>query len=441
MFGFFKKCEKITIKSVRGLQVIDSRGNPTVEAVVELTDGSLARAISPSGASTGTKEACELRDGDKTAFGGKGVTKAVLNINGQIAGLLCGMSPFLQANIDAELIKLDATANKSALGANAILAVSLAVAKAAAVSKKMQFFEYIQTFAKGEKLSPKTSAPIGSIMLGNNVFPMPMMNIINGGAHADNGLAIQEFMIIPSSATTMSQAVKMGCEVFANLKQILHSKKMSTSVGDEGGFAPKIDKSCEALNVIIEAISKAGYAAGQDINIALDAAASEFYKDGKYFIDGEALTTAQMVEYYQDLTEKYPIISIEDPFYETDEAGFIELTTKIGSKVQIVGDDAFCTNPQILADGIAKGIANALLVKPNQIGTLTETIEAINLARKNGYNTILSHRSGESEDVSIAHIALALNAGQIKTGSLSRTDRTAKYNELIRLEDFLLCSK
>ena len=445
---FHSNCNKVKIKSVQGLEVIDSRGNPTVEAIVELTDGTLARAISPSGASTGTKEAFELRDNDKTRFLGKGVQKAVININGQINSILSGLCPFNQKEIDEELIKLDGTKNKSNIGANAILAVSIAVAKASAMSKKLSFFEYLKTIAKAKnnnfttfcnnfKTESKTSAKIGLISIKNDIMPMPMMNIINGGAHADNNLEIQEFMIIPSSAKTIADAVRMGCEVFANLKKILASQNLAISVGDEGGFAPKINTSKEALNLIIQSITQAGYKSGIDINIALDCAASEFFKDGKYHVDGLSLTTDELISYYKDLISNYPIISIEDPFSENDTDGFIKLTKECGDKIQIVGDDAFCTNPEILSQGISKGVANALLVKPNQIGTLTETMQAVEMARKNGYNTILSHRSGESEDTSIAHIAVALRSGQIKTGSLSRTDRTAKYNELIRIENFI----
>jgi enolase len=430
----------ISIVKIQGLEVLDSRGNPTVEALVSLSDGTFASAISPSGASTGTKEACELRDGDKSRYLGKGVLQAVKNINQTINKGLCGVSPFDQFEIDTLLKKLDGSENKSNLGANAILAVSLAVAKAAAISQKKPFFEYINDFASNCNQftsfakQGKGGVDSGGILTNTGyTLPMPMMNILNGGKHADNGLAIQEFMIIPSSAKTIEEAVRMGAEVFHNLKKILTQNSLNTGVGDEGGFAPQINKTEDSINYILNAITLSGYKVGTDINLALDCAASEFFNEGKYSIDEKSLSTSELVVYYENLVSKFPIISIEDPFSEHDEDGFKLITQKIGNKVQIVGDDIFCTNPKILSYGITNKIANALLVKPNQIGTLTETIQAVDMAKKAGYKTVLSHRSGESEDTSIAHIAVALNAGQIKTGSLSRTDRTAKYNELIRI--------
>ena len=434
----------VTITNIVGLEVLDSRGNPTTEAIVTLSDGSVGSAISPSGASTGTKEACELRDGDKSRYLGKGVLKAVANINGAIKAALCGQNPFDQLAIDELLNRADGTPNKSALGANAILAASLAVAKAAAASKKQFLFDYINDFAAScprfKSFAKKGAGGVDSGGIATKAsykMPMPMMNILNGGKHADNGLAIQEFMIIPSSAKSIEDAIRMGAEVFHNLKKILAQKGLNTGVGDEGGFAPQINNTEEAIGYIINAITLAGYKAGSDINLALDCAASEFCEDGKYLIDGQKLSTAELVDYYKNLVSKFPIISIEDPLSEHDEQGFKLITKELGKSVQLVGDDIFCTNPQILQDGILKGIANALLVKPNQIGTLTETILAVDIAKQAGYKTVLSHRSGESEDTSISHIAVALNAGQIKTGSLSRTDRTAKYNELIRINSVI----
>lgn len=406
------------ILTIEALEVLDSRGNPTIEAIVCLEDGTVASAISPSGASTGTKEAHELRDGDKKRFHGKGVLKAIENIEGEIAQTLIGMDATNTRLIDETLINLDGTQNKSRLGANGILAVSIATAKAAANHLNMPFFKFLG---------------------GTNSFvlPVPMMNIINGGAHASSGLAIQEFMIMPVSASSMKDAVRMGSEVFMSLKKELMEKQFSTNVGDEGGFAPYLKTSYEALDLISQAVEKSGYKLGDDIVFAIDSAATEFYQDNKYFIDGKMLLTEELVNYYQELRAKYPIFSIEDAFAEDDLAGFKLITEKLGNKMQIVGDDLFCTNISILEQGIKDKMANSLLVKFNQIGTLTETLDAMNLAFRNQYNCITSHRSGESEDVSIAHLAVATNCGQIKTGSLARTDRTAKYNELVRIEKFL----
>ncbi|MBD3611917.1 MAG: phosphopyruvate hydratase [Hydrogenovibrio crunogenus] len=407
------------IKDIKARQVIDSRGNPTVEADVILDDGSKGRGISPSGASTGSREAIELRDGDKSKFGGKGVLKAVNNINTEIRDLLIGKEATDQAAIDNAMIALDGTDNKARLGANAILAVSIAVAQAAAQSKGLPLYAYLKT--------------------DDYKMPVPMMNIINGGEHADNSVDFQEFMIMPVGAPSMSEAIRYGAEIFHALKKVLHDKGYNTAVGDEGGFAPDLKSNEEAITVILEAIEAAGYKAGEDIMIAMDAASSELYKDGKYFLGSEnkTLTSKEMVDLLSDWVTKYPIISIEDGLDESDWDGFKYQTEKDGKRLQIVGDDLFVTNPKILKEGIEKGIANSILIKINQIGTLTETFEAIQMAKDAGYTAVVSHRSGETEDTVIADIAVATGAGQIKTGSLSRTDRIAKYNQLIRIEEEL----
>lgn len=405
------------IKSVHAREVIDSRGNPTIEVEVKTTGGAFGRVIVPSGASTGSREALELRDGDKKRFGGKGVLKAVNNVNKILSKVVIGMDVTKQKEVDKALLKADGTEFKTKYGANAILGISLAVAHAAADAKKKPLF-----------------VTIGSSK--STLLPVPMMNIINGGEHADNSLDIQEFMIMPVGAKTFKQAIQIGSEVFHTLKKILHKKGHVTAVGDEGGFAPNLKDTAEAISTIIEAIKEAGYTT-DTVKIALDCAASEFYKDNKYHIDGKALTSKQLVDYYAKLCDKYPIISIEDGLDESDWDGFKYMTEKLGKQIQIVGDDLFVTNPKILKEGITKGIANSILIKVNQIGTLTETIEAIKMAQKAGYTAISSHRSGESEDTTIADLAVALETGQIKTGSMSRTDRIAKYNQLIRIEEML----
>jgi len=409
------------IQKITGREIMDSRGNPTVEVDVLLEDGSIGRAAVPSGASTGVHEAVELRDGDKTRYLGKGVTKAVLNINGEIAEKITGMDAMDQEGIDKALIELDGTPNKGRLGANAILGVSLAAAKAAAASKKMPLFKYIG----GESA---------------NTLPIPMMNILNGGEHADNNVDLQEFMIMPTGASSFKEGLRMGAEVFHNLKKILGSKNYSTSVGDEGGFAPSLQSNEEAVEVILEAIEAAGYKAGKDIKIALDPASSEFFKDGKYVLEAEKdkeKTPEAMTDFYAAWVEKYPIVSIEDGMAEDDWDGWKRLTEKISSRIQLVGDDLFVTNTSRLKEGIDKGIANSILIKVNQIGTLTETLAAIKMAKEAGYTAVISHRSGETEDTTIAHLAVATGVGQIKTGSTSRTDRVCKYNELLRIEEIL----
>lgn len=406
------------ITALKARQILDSRGFPTLEAEILLSDGSNAIAAVPSGASTGSLEACELRDGDKTKFLGKGVTKAVENVKTKIAEKLIGLDAGSQKEIDNLMIALDGTKNKSNLGANAILAVSLAVAKASAISKKQPLFQY----------------------LGGNearVLPVPMMNIINGGAHADNKIDIQEFMIMPVGAASIADAIRMGAEIFQHLKVLLKKDGHNTNVGDEGGFAPNLNSAKEALDYIARATEIAGYKLGVDVVLALDCASSEFFHDGKYHLEGKLLSPSEMVNYYKDLVENYPIFSIEDAMSEHDHAGWALITKELGAKIQLVGDDLFVTNPEILKKGIADKLANAVLIKVNQIGTLSETLETIEIARHAGYNNILSHRSGETEDTTIAHIAVATNCGQIKTGSLCRSDRTAKYNELIRIEEAL----
>ena len=405
------------IKKVLARQILDSRGNPTVEVDCLLENGILGRAAVPSGASTGDNEALELRDGDKKRYLGKGVLKAVANVNTVINPAIKGVLADF-AKIDKLLIKLDGTEFKSNLGANAILGVSMAVAKAAALSKKQPLYRFLG----GEKAK---------------ILPIPLMNILNGGMHADNNLDIQEFMIMPQGAPSFSEGLRAACEVFHNLKSILKSKKLSTSVGDEGGFAPSLNSNEEALNLIIEAIRKAGYTPGKDISLALDCAASSFCKDGKYTFEGSEKTSADLIAIYENWLSGYPILSIEDGLSEHDWSGWAEMTRRIGDKAQLVGDDIFVTNPKIFKKGIAEKIANAILIKVNQIGTLSETLEAIAIAKKNKYNAIISHRSGETEDTTIAHLAVATGVGQIKTGSLSRTDRLCKYNELLRIEEEL----
>lgn len=412
----------VIIEDIHAREVLDSRGNPTVEVEVALSDGSLGRAMVPSGASTGVHEALELRDQDKDRYNGKGTLKAVENIEEIIAEKLMGIGPFDQVLIDNFMIDLDGTDNKKNLGANAMLGVSMAVASAAAASLKMPLFQYL-----------------GGV--NAKVLPTPMMNILNGGSHADNTVDIQEFMIMPVGADSVREAIRMGAEIFATLKKVLKDKNMITTVGDEGGFAPNLKTNEDAIKVILEATEKAGYKAGEDIKIAIDAASSEFYDNDKkvYILEGEGktMTSSEMVDYYAELCEKYPIISIEDGLAEDDWEGWKELTEKLGSKVQLVGDDLFVTNTKRLKQGIEKGIANSILIKVNQIGTLTETLDAIEMAKKAGYTAVISHRSGETEDTTIADLAVATNAGQIKTGSLSRTDRIAKYNQLIRIEELI----
>ncbi|OXM54562.1 phosphopyruvate hydratase [Amycolatopsis alba] len=405
---------------VHGRQILDSRGNPTVEVDVELADGSLGRAAVPSGASTGTKEAVELRDGDKTRFHGKGVRKAVGAVNGEIAEAVVGLDAEAQADVDRALISLDGTPNKARLGANATLGVSLAVAKAAAAAKRLPLYRYV-----------------GGVFA--HLLPMPMMNIINGGAHADNPIDFQEFMIGPLGAETFADAVRMGSEVFHTLRASLHDAGHGTNVGDEGGFAPNLSSADEALEFVLRAIERSGYTPGEDIALLLDPAASEFYADGVYDYTGEGRKRGveEHVAYLADLTSRYPIVSIEDGVAQDDFTGWKQLTDTIGDRVQLVGDDVFCTNVKLLEDGIERGIGNSILVKVNQIGTLTETLTTVETAHKAGYSVVMSHRSGETEDTTIADLAVATNCGQIKTGSLSRSDRTAKYNQLIRIEEEL----
>ncbi|MBQ2343010.1 phosphopyruvate hydratase [Succiniclasticum ruminis] len=408
------------ITQVYAREILDSRGNPTVEVEVILEDGTMGRAAVPSGASTGVHEAVELRDGDKKRYVGKGVMKAVENVNDIIAEALIGLDATRQIEIDELLIRLDETPNKAKLGANAILGVSMAVAKAAANYVGLPLYQYLG---------------------GTNAheLPVPMMNILNGGSHADNNVDIQEFMIMPVGAKSFSECLRMNVEIYHALKGILKAKGLSTGLGDEGGFAPNLESNAEALDVIMEAIAKAGYKAGKDIMLAMDVAASEFYKDGKYHMlaEGAPKTSTQMVNYLADLVAKYPIISIEDGLAEDDWKGWAALTKKLGDKVQLVGDDLFVTNAARLQMGIDKGVANAILIKVNQIGTLTETFRAVELAKRHGYTAIVSHRSGETEDVTMSDIAVALNAGQIKSGAPARTDRVAKYNQLLRIEEDL----
>ena len=409
------------IVDVYGREVLDSRGNPTVECEVILADGSYGHAIVPSGASTGEKEACELRDGDKNRYLGKGVTKAVDNLNNAIADALEGIDATEQKQVDSILIELDGTENKTNLGANAMLAASLAVAKAAAEYHGLPLYKYI-----------------GGI--NAELLPTPMMNILNGGNHADNTVDIQEFMIVPVGADTFKEALRIGVEVFHNLKSVLKSKGYNTSVGDESGFAPSLKSNEEAFEVILEAIEKAGYKPNDDVLLAIDTAASEMWENGKYKMfksTGEYKTSEEMIEWYINLCNKYPIISIEDGLGEHDWDGWKKLTEALSRRIQLVADDIFITNPKIIAEDIKENIANSVLIKVNQIGTLTETLEAISLAKRFGYNNVISHRSGETEDTTIADLAVATNAGQIKTGAPSRTDRVAKYNQLLRIEDML----
>jgi enolase len=405
------------IVEVRGREIIDSRGNPTVEADVVLDSGVVGRAAVPSGASTGSREAVELRDGDAKRYLGKGVRKAVEHVNDTLKRLVVGLDAQDQRGLDEKMIAADGTENKSKLGANAILAVSLAAAHDAACEKKMPLYRHL-------------GAPAQPVM------PVPMMNIINGGAHADNSVDIQEFMILPLGAPSLSEAVRYGAEVFHALKKVLHAQGLNTAVGDEGGFAPDLPSNEAALAVILEAIDKAGYRAGQDIHLGLDVASTEFYKNGVYELESEKrkFDSSEFADYLASLAAKYPIVTIEDGMSEGDWDGWAVLTRKLGAKVQLVGDDAFVTNTKIFADGITKKIANAILIKPNQIGTLTETLAAIDMAAKARYAAIISHRSGETEDATIADIAVATAATQIKTGSMSRSDRTAKYNQLLRIE-------
>src|SRR5690606_8303306 len=401
-------------------QILDSRGNPTVEVEALLEDGSFGRAAVPSGASTGTREAVEKRDGDKRRWGGKGVTQAVAAVNGEIAEALRGMDAEDQAEVDAAMIALDDTENKGRLGANAILGVSLAVAKAAADARGMPLYRYV-----------------GGVSA--HVLPVPMMNILNGGAHADNPIDFQEFMVMPVGAPSFTEALRCGAEIFHTLKRKLHAAGLATSVGDEGGFAPNLASARDALDFIVQAIGEAGYAAGEDVLIALDCAASEFRSGDAYRLDGEgrALSSEEMVAYLAELVEAYPIASIEDGMAEDDWDGWALLTERIGGKVQLVGDDVFVTNPAILRRGIEAGVANSILVKVNQIGTLSETLAAVDLAHRPGYTAVMAHRSGETEDATIADLAVATNCGQIKTGSLARSDRLAKYNQLLRIEEEL----
>jgi enolase len=405
------------IAKVLGRQILDSRGNPTIEVDIILDNGILGRAAVPSGASTGEYEALELRDNDKSKYLGKGVLKAVNNVNTAIASKIKGLEPDFK-NIDSLLIKLDGTENKANLGANAILGVSMAVAKAASLDKKEPLYKFIG----GDKA---------------NILPVPLMNILNGGVHADNNLDIQEFMIMPIGAPTFSEALRTATEVFHSLKSLLKSKKLSTSVGDEGGFAPNLGSNQEALELIIQAIEKAGYKPGKDISLALDCASSSFYKDGKYTFENSQKTSADLIPIYQNWLAKYPLLSIEDGLSEFDWDGWKKMTAAIGGKAQLVGDDLFVTNTKFLKRGIDEKCANAILVKVNQIGSLSETLDAVSLALKNNYKAIISHRSGETEDTTIAHLAVATGCGQIKTGSLSRTDRICKYNELLRIEEEL----
>ena len=407
-----------SITEIYAREILDSRGNPTIEVDCLLDSGALGRAAVPSGASTGSREALELRDGNKSRFLGKGVLDAVNNVNMTIAKEVEGMDAREQIMIDLVMKQLDGSDNKGKLGANAILGVSLAVARAAAEASGLPLFLYLGG-------------------AGSRTLPVPMMNVINGGMHADNNLDIQEFMIIPAGFESFSDALRAGVETFHHLKKTLHDRKLSTSVGDEGGFAPNLATNAEALDLILTAIEKAGYKAGEEIHLGVDAAASEFFKDGKYDFEGQSRTSEEMIAYYQELRGKYPIISIEDGLAEGDWDGWAALTKSMGATTQIVGDDIFVTNPAIFAKGIERGIGNAILIKINQIGTLTETLETIEMAKRAGYRSVVSHRSGETEDSTIADLAVATNVGQIKTGSASRSDRVAKYNQLLRIEEEL----
>lgn len=406
--------DKMKIKDVKGREILDSRGNPTVEVDVILENGIVGRAAVPSGASTGIREALEMRDGG-TRYNGKGVLNAVKNVNTELRDLVIGMDAENQKELDYKMIELDGTETKSRLGANAILGVSMAALKASALNAGMPLYKYV----------------------GNGtILPKPMMNIINGGAHADNNLDFQEFMIIPQ-ADTIHERVRIGAEVFHSLKKVLNDKGYFTGVGDEGGFAPNLGSNKEGFELIMEAITKAGYTPGQDVCLAIDVAASEFYDNGVYHVDGKDMSTDELISFYEELVNTYPIISIEDPVDENDWEGFRKITEQLGSKIQLVGDDLFVTNKKCLQMGIDNHAGNAILLKVNQIGTITETLETIELARANGYNTVISHRSGETEDTTIADLAVGLNLGQIKTGSMSRTDRICKYNQLMRIEEEL----
>jgi len=405
------------IKSITAREILDSRGNPTVEVDVQLEDGSWARAAVPSGASTGAFEAAELRDGG-SRYLGKSVSGAVENVKAKIAPSLIGHDGLDQKGLDEKMIALDATVNKSSLGANSILGVSLAVARAAAVSKKLPFYRFIG----GEKAT---------------LLPIPMMNILNGGAHADTNVDIQEFMIAPIGAPTFKEGLRYGAEIYQSLKAVLKKRGLATSIGDEGGFAPNLESNRAALDLIIEAVEKAGYKMGSDIGLAMDVAATEFYKDGSYRFEGANLSSAEMINYYQGLLDSYPLLSIEDPLSEGDWSGWADITKAMGANVQLVGDDLFVTNPTRLAQGISQGCANALLVKVNQIGTLTETLAAVDMAHKAGYRSMMSHRSGETEDTTIADLSVAVLCGQIKTGAPARSERVAKYNQLLRIEEEL----
>ena len=406
-----------TIKSIKAREILDSRGNPTVEVDVELTDGALGRAAVPSGASTGAFEAVELRDGGERYLG-KGALSAISNVQKEIAPKLIGADPFAQRTIDKLMIDLDGSANKSKLGANAILGVSLAIARAASTSKKLPLYRYLG----GESA---------------DLLPVPMMNILNGGAHADTNVDIQEFMIAPIGAKNFKEALRWGAEVYHALKSVLKKRGLATSIGDEGGFAPNLDSNRAALDLIVEAINKAGFKLGSEIALAMDVAATEFYKNGHYEFEGSKLTAAEMIAYYKDLVDSYPLVSIEDPLAEDDWDGWRAITEVLGERVQLVGDDLFVTNPERLSRGIAAKTANALLVKVNQIGSLTETLDAVAMADKAGYRSMMSHRSGETEDTTIADLAVATSAGQIKTGAPARSERVAKYNQLLRIEEEL----
>ncbi|MEK6664842.1 MAG: phosphopyruvate hydratase [candidate division NC10 bacterium] len=408
------------ISEIHAREILDSRGNPTVEVEVVLESGGFGRAAVPSGASTGTREAVELRDGDGKRYGGKGVRRAVTNVIEVIAPELDGMEATEQAAVDRALLELDGTPNKSALGANALLGVSLAVARAAADEAGLPLYQYLGG-------------------AGARLLPVPLMNVLNGGVHADNGLDIQEFMLVPAGAQSFSEALRTGAEIFHALKGLLRDKGLSTGVGDEGGFAPALGSNTAALDLLLQAIERAGYRPAEDVLLALDAAASEFLHGGRYRFraEGKERTSEEMIAFYESLLDRYPLCSIEDGLAEQDWDGWAALTRRLGSRIQLVGDDIFVTNPTILGEGIKKGVANAILIKVNQIGTLTETLEAVELAKRAGYGTVISHRSGETEDTFIADLAVAVNAGQIKTGSLARGERTAKYNQLLRIEEEL----
>ena len=408
------------ISEIHAREILDSRGNPTVEVEVVLESGGFGRAAVPSGASTGTREAVELRDGDGKRYGGKGVRRAVTNVIEVIAPELDGMEATEQAAVDRALLELDGTPNKSALGANALLGVSLAVARAAADEAGLPLYQYLGG-------------------AGARLLPVPLMNVLNGGAHADNGLDIQEFMLVPAGAQSFSEALRTGAEIFHALKGVLRDKGLSTGVGDEGGFAPALGSNTAALDLLLQAIERAGYRPAEDVLLAVDAAASEFFHGGRYRFraEGKERTSEEMIAFYESLLDRYPLCSIEDGLAEQDWDGWAALTRRLGSRIQLVGDDIFVTNPTILGEGIKKGVANAILIKVNQIGTLTETLEAVELAKRAGYGTVISHRSGETEDTFIADLAVAVNAGQIKTGSLARGERTAKYNQLLRIEEEL----